>query len=238
MRKIPLVLLLSCLPAVAFADGPHAKMQNGTYPDHAKGWDKFAIQGVKLGSPLDKHAGFTCGPPPGTDGFSTQNHSCVKFLDAKCKGKSTKIKNIRTSGDVPAGQGCFMAEFEGSTYLDRNPTTTPLQGIRIVATDTSAPLVQRIEYVFAADDVSDDSNLGKALIAKYGPPAYKNPPMQMQWQIGDVILRAECRGTQGPTGEFCRITVEDQTLDQTERSIQQAADEADKKKHAPAAPTF
>jgi hypothetical protein len=238
MGKTPLVLLVTCISAVSFADGPHAKMKNGSYPDHARAWDKFAIQTVKLGTPLDNHAGFTCGPPPGTDGFSTQNHSCVKFLDARCKGKTTKIKNIRVSGDVPPGQGCFMAEFEGSTYLDRRPTETPLSAIRIIATDTSAPLVQQIEYTFAADDLTDDSNLGKALIAKYGPPTSKNSPIQMQWQMGDVVLRASCRGTVGPTGEYCRLTVEDQTLDRTERDIQQQADDADKRKHAPAAPSL
>ena len=96
-----------------------AKIRNGSYPDRAKAWSKFAVQGVKLGVPFETVPGFTCGPPPGTDGFTTQNHSCVKFIDARCKGKPTQIKMIRGMSDVPKGQSSFMDEFMGATYLDR-----------------------------------------------------------------------------------------------------------------------
>lgn len=211
-------------------------MKNGSYPEHASAWSKFAILGVKLGSELEKVPGVTCGPPPGTDGFSTQNHSCVRFLDARCKAKPTRIHNIRSTADVDKGQSCFMEEFSGATYLDRKITQTPLSALRIVGTDTSAPLVFQISYTFAADDLTEDSNLGKALIAKYGPPAYRNPPISMGWNLGDVQLRADCRGTVGPTGEFCRITVEDGSLDTTERSIQQQADDDARKQSAPPPP--
>lgn len=235
MRKSSLLLvLLLCIPTLAPAD--RARMKNGSYPERARAWSKFAILGVKLGGELEKVPGFTCGPPPGTDGFSTQNHSCVKFLDARCKGKPTRIHNIRSTADVDKGQSCFMEEFTGATYLDRKFTTTPLSAVRIVGTNTSAPLVFQITYTFAADDLTDDSNLGKALIAKYGPPSSRNPPISMSWNLGQVQLLADCRSTEGPTGEFCRITVVDDELDATERSIQQQADEDARKTHGPPAP--
>jgi hypothetical protein len=214
-------------------------MKNGNYSDRDKAWTKFAILGTRLGGPLEKHAGFKCGPPPGTDGFTTQNHSCVKFIDERCKGRPTKIHNIRSSGDVPAGQNCFMDEFTGASYLDRKYMAPPLKSIRLVGTDTSAPLVFRLEYIIAADDLTRDSNLGKALIAKYGTPANTNAPIAMNWTIGDVQLDAACRqigGDHAPDGEFCRITVEDNKLDDTERSIQQQANDDARKSKAPPAP--
>ena len=233
------LLLLAGLSAVAYAELPHrAKMKNGTYGDRDAAWSKLAILGVKLGAPLEKVPGFTCGPPPGTDGFTTQNHSCVKFLDARCKGRPAKIHHIRVSADVPAGQNCFMDEFTGATYLDRKYISPPLSAVRIIGTDTSAPLVFEIDYSFAADDLTDDSNLGKALIAKYGPPTSKNSPIQMSWDIGEVRLSAMCRGTVGPQGEYCHIDVEDRALDGTERDLQREADEAEKHRNAPPAPAL
>lgn len=239
MSKTALWLLASVAVARGAAADDRAPMKNGSYADHQKAWTKFAILGVKLGAPLEKQAGFTCGPPAGTDGFTTQNHGCVKFIDDRCKGKPTKIHHIRSSGDVPKGQTCFMDEFTAATYFDRTLLAPPLRALHIVGTDTSAPLIFRLEYTFGADDLTSDSNLGKALIAKYGPPAYTNPPIQMSWTMGDVSLTAACRqigGDNAPMGEFCKITVEDNTLDGTERSIQEQATEDARKKKAPEAP--
>jgi hypothetical protein len=223
--------------ASALAADPRAKLtRNGDYSDRAAAWDKLKVLDIKLGQPLESQPGFTCGPPPGTDGFSTQNHSCVKFLDAKCKGRPAKIHHLHSNGDVPKGQSCFMDEFNGQTYLDRQIASLPLSAVRIVGTDTTKPLIMSIEYTFAADDVKEDSNLGKALIAKYGPPTSKNEPIGMYWQMGNVVLRVDCRVIQTPNGEFCKLVAEDQGIDQTERELQEQANEDIKKKNAPAAP--
>jgi hypothetical protein len=160
----------------------------------------------------------------------------VKFLDARCAGKKTKIGHISSTGDVPAGQSCFMDEGSGATYLDRKFTSPPLSAIAIVGTDTSAPRVYEINYTFANDVVTAESNLGKALIAKYGVPTTTNYPIQMGWTDGDVVVRAACGSTEGPTGEFCTLSVSDTGLLDTERSIQQEADEAQEKQDAPPAP--
>jgi len=228
-------LWLALLGGIAGADD-RAPMKNGVYPEKAAAWKKFAIQGLTVGQPLGKQAGFTCGPPPGTDGFTTQNHSCVKFVDERCKGRATKIHHLRVAADVPAGQGCFMDEFTGATYLDRKFISPVLQAVRLIGTDTSNPLVMTIEYTFAADDLTAESNLGKALIAKYGPPTSKNDPIQWSWEKDDVSLWAACRTTVGPQGEICKLTVEDRKLDQVERSIQEQANEDAKHKNAPEPP--
>ncbi|MBX3155680.1 MAG: hypothetical protein KF773_06755 [Deltaproteobacteria bacterium] len=175
---------------------------------------------MKLGVPLEKQAGYTCGPPRGTDGFSTQNHSCVKFVDARCSERPTKIHHIRSSGDVPRGLTCFMDEFTGATYLDRKLLLPPLFAVRLVGTDTNDPKVFQIHFTFAADDLTETSRLGKALIAKYGPPTSRAEPVRMVWQAGDVELRAECRtigGDNAAIGDYCTLSVEDRALDHRER---------------------
>lgn len=234
MRMIILTLFISSL---AFAADDRAKMtKNGNYADRATAWNKFKILTLKLGEPLEKQAGFTCGPPPGTDGFTTQSHSCVKFLDKRCEGRPTKIHHIRSGADLPKGQTCFMDEFSGATYLDRTQVSPPLSAVRIIGTDTTLPLIMEIAYTFAADDVTEESNLGKALIAKYGAPQGKNAPLSMWWEMGEVVLKVGCREVVGPTGEYCKLTVEDRSIDRTERELQEQANEERKKKNAPAAP--
>jgi hypothetical protein len=216
------------------SSGPAASHVNAT-----EAYDKFAVLGAKLGVPLEGQAGFTCGPPRGTDGFSTQNHSCVKFLDERCKDRPTKIHHIRSTGDVDRGQNCFMDEFNAATYLDRKFTAPPLLYLRITGTDSNNPKVFQITYTFPADDLTDDSKLGKALIAKYGEPAYRNPPTQMTWKAGDVEMRAACRGIGGDNaakGEFCTITVEHDALDQQEREKQRVNEEAARRAGAPPPP--
>lgn len=196
---------------------------------------------MKLGVPLEKQAGYLCGPPRGTDGFTTQNHSCVKFVDARCAERPTKIHHIRSTSDVPRGLTCFMDEFTGATYLDRNILLPPLFSVRLVGTDTNDPKVFQIYYTFAADDLTETSKLGKALIAKYGTPTSKAEPVKMVWQAGDVELRAECRviaGEFAATGDFCTLSVEDRALDQRERERTAAAEAAAREAAAPPPPSL
>lgn len=237
--KFAPILLLAAIAIPAAADDGRAPIKNGTYPEHQKAWDKFAIQGVKLGVPLTSVKGFTCGPKPGTDGFTTADHSCVKFIDPRCKGRKTKIHHIRSTADVPKGQTCFMDESNGATYLDREYTVPPLQAIRLIGTDTTSPLVYEIQYTFAADDLTADSNLGKALTKKYGPPTDTNEPIEMTWIDGDVSLGAMCRmigGDHAADGEYCEIMVADDKLARVEREIQEQADDDARTGAAPDAP--
>lgn len=236
MRTSFLLLALAAGPALA---DKHAPFKHGVYREHEKAWARFAIQGIKLGAPLDKQAGFTCGPAAGYDGMVASNHSCVRFTDDRCKGRPTKIHVISTPADTPKGQACFMDENTGSTYLDRQFTMPPITGIQLIGTNTSAPLISQLKYTFAADDLTASSNLGKALIAKYGKPQYSNEPIQMAWTDGDVKLSADCRlvaGEHAAQGDYCTITVEDNKLEQTERSIQQDADDEARKSSAPEPP--
>ncbi|MBL8933817.1 MAG: hypothetical protein JNM69_04640 [Archangium sp.] len=231
-RLLPLTLCL--VSAVAFAEKP--KMKPGAYPEKADAWKKFTVLEVSAGAELFKVPGFTCGPDPSKEGFSTYRRTCVKFLDKRCQGRPTKISHIRTEGDLPAGQSCFMDEGAGSTYLDRKFMSPPLSYISIVGTDTSVPRVYEINYTFAKDVLTESSSTGKALIAKYGPPDFKNAPIQMSWKKDDMNLRAECGATEGPAGEFCSIQVSDDTLLEAERSVQKAFDDEQAAKNGPPPP--
>jgi hypothetical protein len=129
-----------------------------------------------------------------------------------------------------------MDEGSGGTYLDRKLTSPPLSYVSVVVTDTSAPVVYEVNYTFAKDVLTDDSNLGKALIAKFGKPTSTNPPIGMSWTAGDVRLSAGCGTTEGPTGEYCSLQVSDTALLDSERSIQKELDDAQVKKNAPPPP--
>jgi hypothetical protein len=209
MRNYVIVAVLS-ISAFAFAGG----FAPGSYPERAETWKKFTVQGIELGTPLSKLSGFTCDDKPGE-----YQHTCVKFLDPKCKGRKTYVKFINFSSDVPKGQGCTYNSENGATYLDRQSPTVPL-------------------FTFVLDQLTDDSNIGKALIAKYGTPDYKNAPMQMRWNapgINDLYLMAECGGSAGPDAH-CLVEAHDGPLLDAERSIKQAAGDEAKIKGGPAAP--
>ena len=235
MRSTPFAVTVVLASTLVLAAGV-ARMTPGTYPEKAEAWKKFTVREVTLGTEFSKVPGFTCGPDPVSKGFTSYRHTCVKFLDERCKGRPSKIFHIRSSADLPRGQACFMDEGSAGTYLDGKLMSPPLSYLSIVATDTSAPRVYEVNYTFANDVLTDQSNLGKALIAKYGPPQERNEPLTMFWQSGDVTLRADCGATQGPAGEFCSIKVSDDAFHDSERAIQQAFDDEQKLKNGPPAP--
>ncbi len=79
--------------------------------------------------------------------------------------------------------------------------------------------------------MTDDSNIGKALIAKYGQPDERNPPYQMVWHAGTGGgLNAYC------AHENCATSTDDFDFMKAEKTIQDAANAAQQKKNAPAAP--
>ena len=222
-------LVLALIAGSAFAD-PHARITNGSYPEHREAWTKLAVLGVKLGAPLRGQTGFTCGPSGGAGGART----CVKFLDDRCQGRTTLVAQLRYGSDAPKGHNCFLDEIDGITYLDQKKLRPPLKHVRITGTDTSSPLIFRIDYVLDADDLTKDSKLGKALVEKYGKPTHGPTGSEMSWEQGDVTLSASCRLYQGADGEFCEIRAEDKTLSQAERSLQDNADAGARQASAPA----
>ncbi len=228
MRNIIILAALG-ISAFAFAGG----FAPGTYPERAAVWKKFTVQGIELGTPLSKLSGFTC-----DDKVGEYQHTCVKFLDPKCKGRKTYVKFISFNSDVPKGQGCTYNSANGGTFFDRVPPTIPLFAVAVVGTDTPVPRAYDIRFTFALDQLTDDSNIGKALLAKYGKPDFKNPPMQMRWNtpgIDDLYLIAECGGSAGPDAH-CLVQAWDGPLLDAERSIKQAAGDAAKIQNGPAAP--
>ena len=227
--RITVIIATLCLSIFAFAGG----FVPGTYPEKAAAWKKFTVQGIELGTPLSKLSGFTC-----DDKVGQYRHTCVKFLDPKCKGRKTFVKFISFSSDVPKGQGCTYNSDGGGTYLDRQMPTIPLFAVAVVGTDTPVPRAYEIRFTFALDQLTDDSNIGKALLAKYGTPDFKNPPMQMRWNVpgmDDLFLMAECGGSAGPDAH-CLVQAYDGPLLDAERSINQAAGDDAKIKGGPAAP--
>ena len=206
----------------------------GTYPERVEPWKRFTVKDIQLGTELSKLKGFTCDTNVGA-----YRHTCVMFVDDRCKGRKTYVKSISFAADVPPGQGCTYNASNGGMYLDRKPTTAPLSAIAVVGTDTDVPRAYEIHYTFAKDVLTAESNIGKALIAKYGPPDFSNPPISMRWNvqgIDDLYQLSECGGTVGPTGEFCMIQAYDGPLLDSERSIKQASDAAKAEKGGPPAP--
>jgi hypothetical protein len=207
----------------------------GTYPEREAAWKKFTVQGIQLGTPLTKLSGFTC-----DDRVGEYQHTCVKFLDPKCKGRKTYVKFISYSGDVPKGQGCTYNSANGGTYLDRQMPTVPLFAVAVVGTDTPVPRAYEIRFTFALDQLTRDSNIGKAMLAKYGKPDYENAPMQMRWNVAgidDLYLEGACGETQGPDAH-CLVHAYDGPLLDAERSIKQAAGDAAKIQGGPPAPNL
>jgi hypothetical protein len=220
------LLLLSLAAAPSFVPG--------TYPERAAVWKRFTVKEIELGTELSKLKGFTCDAKPGS-----YRHTCVKFLDDRCKGRPSYAKSISFAADVPPGQGCTYDVSTGGTYLDRKPTGAPLGAIAVVGTDTEVPRAYELRFTFAKDVLTPESNIGKALIAKYGAPDSSTEPIRMRWNapsINDLYLSAECGGTEGPTGNFCIVQAYDGPLLDSERSIKQAADAAKLEKSGPPAP--
>jgi len=243
MRILTLLLTTSCVAGGlswshggSTSSGPSGSPAAGGGSSDAT-YDRWTILGAKLGEPLEQaRDGFVCGPPRGTGGFTTQNHSCVKFLDERCKDRTKLINNVHGNAELPRGQTCFMDEFTAATYLDREFMAPPLKFVRITGSDSPDPKVFQITYTFPADDLTETSNLGKALIAKYGQPVSTTAPLRMTWRAGGAELRAACRtigGEHAPEGEFCTITVEDGKIDDTERERQHVAEDAARRNAAP-----
>jgi|HubBroStandDraft_6_1064221.scaffolds.fasta_scaffold56264_3 hypothetical protein len=237
MRKALLMASFSVTSATILVGIPRAIADDpatGTYPEKADVWKRFAIKDVKLGTELSKlkQAGFTCD-------HQDFRPACVMFLDAKCKGRPTKITPANVGSQMPAGQSCFLNSVAGSawggTFLDRKLVT--LSHVVVEGTHSNVPRVDQIIYRFPKDVLTEDSNLGKALIAKYGKPNRADPPTSMTWTTTtdpNIILSAMCEAQ----SDDCRLEVSDDDFRTAEGSIKDAADKAKDVKSGPAAPKF
>lgn len=213
------------------SSSPAASSPSSSHADHQAAWARFTLRELRINTETDKVAGFTCDANVGK-----YRHTCVKFLDDRCTNRPTKIGPVSFSSDLPAGQSCFMDSSTGATYLDRKIVQPPLSSLSVVGTDTRVPRTYEIHFTFAKDVLGDDSKLGKALIAKYGPPDYKNYPIQMVWNAGDAHLRASCGTTEGPHGEYCALAVDDTSVLDVEREKQKQADDEQRRRDAPPPP--
>ena len=229
------LIILSLLSSSALAGhGKQPSFTPGNYPEKAAVWKRFTVKDISLGTAIDKLPGFTCDADVGK-----YQHTCVKFLDDRCKGRPTYVVSVSFSSDVPKGQGCTYDSHSGATYLDRKITTAPLSVVAAIGTDTPVPRAYELRFTFAKDVLTQGSNIGKALIAKYGKPDFINEPMQMRWNVdglSDVFVAAECGGTEGPQGDFCLVQAHDGPLLDSERSIAQDANAKAEEGGGPPAP--
>jgi hypothetical protein len=216
-------LAILCLVGSAAAAD---KMKTGSYPEREATWKKFAIKDVTLGTPLAQLKGFVC-ESENDRGYGLV---CVKFLDDRCKDRPTKVKQVKY-GNEADGRGCVIdsdSPGQGNMYLDGK--LAALSAVSVRGTPTDVPRVYTISFAFALDQLTDDSNIGKALIAKYGKPDDRNPPIQMVWHGDSSMLNAFC------AHESCNLSTDDMDFMKAEKALQDAFTTAQQKKNAPAAP--
>lgn len=202
--------------------------------------DKFTILEVKIGQPIEGKAGFACDKD---DPKEVKERHCVKFTDPRCDKKPGALGVLRY-GETPP-RGCFLDVSSAATYLDgklqqtpntgdatdKRPILKPLGHLHLQGTASRPSKVFRIWYLVPPDQLTDDSKLYQALLAKYGEPTQKRPPDDMRWSHGDAKLRATCVRDRN-----CDLIVEDTKFADNERKWQEEADSKERNKKAPEAP--
>ena len=205
--------------------------------------DKFSITDLKIGLPLQGHAGFVCEKPIPADAKEAREKHCVKFNDERCKGKPSATGTLRYGENAP--RGCYLDHSSLATYLDgklmqtpntgdstdKRPILKPLLHLHIVGTASEPSKIWHISYFVAPDELTEDTKLYGALFKKYGEPVYKNPPREMRWKHGDAELRAECIPDRN-----CEIWAQDSKFRWLEAEWQKEADAKKRAKNAPDAP--
>ncbi len=219
------VVLFGCIPAAL----------GGSSASAGGGSKKFVVKDIELGTPLAslKAKGFTCGPDKGNSA-----PTCVKFLDDKCKDKKIIVRAISMNTPVPTEAACLYDSATGATFFDHEQTTVPMSHVAAKGTDTKIGRIYDISFTFAMNILGDDTKLGKALIDKYGKPVLVNPPSQLAWDEGGVQVQAICGSSTADWGQFCSVTATDNTILESDRSVQKGHDDANAKKNAPDAPAL
>jgi hypothetical protein len=246
-RALTVVLLAACgqfsLGGSAIADGKTPRKGSSSSgpssaPPSGSAHDTFSVLDVKIGTPVDR-AGFTCAKEKGKD---PQDRHCVKFVDSRCSGQPANIGELKYGEKAPLG--CYLDYSSSATFLDgtllqtpntgdssdKRPVRKPLANLHIVGTQSKPSKVYRLWYMFAADELTEDSKLYVAMVAKYGEPSEKNPPNEMRWRSEDTKLKASCER------DHCEIIVEDGKFEELERRKQEEADGQARRQNAPDAP--
>ncbi|MEP6859565.1 MAG: hypothetical protein ABJE66_03035 [Deltaproteobacteria bacterium] len=187
-------------------------------------WKKYDVRGVQLGQPRTALAasGFKCG--------KRANSRCYKIMDKRCD----------------TGR-CELEEDAFGQWFELNGAKTQLDYMSCATTETDSALVYDCRLKFGPRQVADaDSTLGKALIAKYGPPStVDEAPKEDKVGGGRMLWWNEKVGSNAPniivdcnstTDEpQCTLYLNDGGLLDVERSKQTELD--DKRKRQVARPT-
>ncbi|HET9990401.1 MAG TPA: hypothetical protein VFQ65_17840, partial [Kofleriaceae bacterium] len=105
--------MAGCSMSSSFGIGGRSSGGGGAQAGHGDReatWKRFTVKDISLGSAIDKLPGFTCDADVGK-----YQHTCVKFLDDRCTGRTTYVVSISFSSDIPKGQGCTYDAHTGAT---------------------------------------------------------------------------------------------------------------------------
>ncbi|HEX4419581.1 MAG TPA: hypothetical protein VH165_16825 [Kofleriaceae bacterium] len=191
-----LVMVVACAGAASAAT---AVADPAPKPaDQANSWPRYAVEGIALGASLDKLVGFTCSDKAAVV-------TCVRFVDARCKGKPTQVQP--TVAELPPGAGCgfILTGEDPRTYLDHQVQAVSLSAVIVYG--TAKRRVFEVRHTFAREDLTEKSRLGKTLIARYGKPSSSVPPVRMLWTEGSTTTSAACDDEGG-----CSVMVTDLDL--------------------------
>lgn len=215
---------------------PPAAPRPATAAPSGSAHDRLSVLDVKIGMSLDALPGYACTKDKRTASGDREDRHCVKFVDDRCKGQPQNIGKKRYGETAP--KGCFH-DTSNATYLDdllmQDPHTgatdqphngrTPLLNVHVVGTESTPSKIYRISYTVARDDLSENSKLHKALVAKYGEPTEIHG--WMRWKIDSTELKASCGSTE------CTIDVMDRRFEEMVEREQQEADARTKRATAP-----
>ena len=186
--------------------------------------DRFAVLDLKIGMPLDGHAGFAC-----TKAKEDTDRHCVKFLDKRCANQATSLGVLRYGEKAPLG--CHFDYSSTATRLDDkvmqnaytgqekhpDPNRVPLINVHLVGTQATPSKIYRIVYTLAVDDLEKDSKLYRGLVEKYGEPTEVHG--WVRWRDDTTELRASCEF------DHCIVDVTDSHFEEIENRRQKEIDD-------------
>ncbi|MEP6859566.1 MAG: hypothetical protein ABJE66_03040 [Deltaproteobacteria bacterium] len=216
-------LLALALACAAFGATAHAEPFAATATSGPETWKKYDVRGIELGMSRKDlvKKGFKCG--------KRANSRCYKLMDKRCdKGR------------------CELEEDAFGQWFELDGAKTQLDYMTCATTETDEALVYDIRLEFGPrQPLAEDSTLGKALFAKYGPAteADEVPSSdkvgggRMLWWNKDVgnngpNIVVDCNGTNSE-GPQCSLEVEDYGIQSVERSKQAERDNRKKRDNGP-----
>ena len=216
-------LLSLALACAAFGATAHAEPFAATAVSGPETWKKYDVRGIELGMSRKDlvKKGFKCG--------KRANSRCYKLMDKRCdKGR------------------CELKEDAFGQWFELNGAKTQLDYMTCATTETDAALVYDIRLEFGPrQPLGEDTTLGKALFAKYGPSTQADEGSssdkvgggRMLWwneKVGsngpNIIV--DCNGVNSE-GPQCSLEAEDYGIQSVERSKQEERDERKKRENGP-----